>query len=93
MRKDEVITAFLNKRAASNSTGNLSSTGSCLYSYSTCIAEYCKDGDIIMNDTKCSTTTSHHQTLLRRRIHSDKTVSGKNKGIVHLLKLEERWER
>lgn len=91
MRNEEIIEAFLNKKRATNSTGSLSSTGSCLYSYATCIAEYNRDGDIVVNNTRYSTTTSHHQTLLKRRIHSDNIVSGKDRGVLHLLKLEERW--
>lgn len=92
MRKEEVITAFLNKKVASNSTGNLSSTGSCLFSYSTCIAEWCKDGEIIINTTKYSTTTSQHQNLLRRRVSISRTVSDIPRNKVHLLKPEERYE-
>lgn len=46
---------------------NLCSDGNCLYSYKTCIAEW--DGEYLyINETKYSSTTSKHLTLLKRRI-------------------------
>ena len=65
MRNEEVVIAFSHRERAKSSTGSLWSTGDCLYSYSTCIAEYTKDGKLYVNLTKYSTTTSHHQTLVK----------------------------
>lgn len=67
MRNDEVIKAFLSKKEASSSTGNLSSTGDRLFSYQTCIAQFTEDG-IILNKTKYSTTTSRHLNSLEYKI-------------------------
>lgn len=68
MRNEEVVIAFSHREEAKSSTGSLWSTGDCLYSYSTCIAEYDKDGRLYVNLTKYSTTTSHHQTLVKRHL-------------------------
>ena len=68
MRNEEVVKAFARREIAKNSTGSLWSNGNCLYSYSTCIAEYTKDGKLYVNLTKYSTTTSHHQTLVKRHL-------------------------
>ncbi len=38
------------------------STGSTLWSYSTCIAARAPDGSIVINDTRYSVTTTRHQT-------------------------------
>ena len=45
-------------------TGSLYSTGDRLISYSTCIAEWTKDGKLRINVTKYSTTTSKHLSHL-----------------------------
>ena len=68
MRNEEVVIAFSHRERAKSSTGSLWSTGNCLYSYSTCIAEYTKDGKLYVNLTKYSTTTSHHQTSVKRHL-------------------------
>ena len=68
MRNEEVVIAFSHRERAKSSTGSLWSTGDCLYSYSTCIAEYTKDGKLYVNLTKYSTTTSHNQTLVKRHL-------------------------
>lgn len=68
MRNKEVVIAFSHRERAKSSTGSLWSTGDCLYSYSTCIAEYTKDGKLYVNLTKYSTTTSKHQTLVKRHL-------------------------
>ena len=67
MKKIEVITCFIYNKTASNTTGNLRSTGDRLFSYNTCIAQWV-DGGIIVNRTKYSSTTSHHQGMLERRL-------------------------
>lgn len=71
MKNEEVIKSFLNKERAVNSTGSLSSTGNCLYSYSTCIAEYDNKGNLYINLTKYSVTTSKQQYLLKRYINNN----------------------
>ena len=68
MRNEEVVIAFSHRERAKSSTGSLWSTGDCLYSYSTCIAEYTKDGKLYVNLTKYSTTTSHYQALVKRHL-------------------------
>lgn len=68
MRNEEVVIAFSHRERAKSSTDSLWSTGNCLYSYSTCIAEYTKDGKLYVNLTKYSTTTSHHQALVKRHL-------------------------
>ena len=71
MRNEEVVEAFKRKEKAESSTGSLWSTGDCLYSYSTCIAEYSEEGKLYVNLTKYSTTTPHHQTLVKRHLFND----------------------
>lgn len=68
MRNEEVVIAFSHRERAKSSTGSLWSTGDCLYSYNTCIAEYTKDEKLYVNLTKYSTTTSHHQALVKRHL-------------------------
>lgn len=70
MRNEEVVIAFSHKERATNSTGSLWSTGDCLYSYNTCIAEYDKEGKLYVNLTKYSKTTSNHQTIVCKYLHS-----------------------
>lgn len=65
MKNKDVIFNFLNRIPCSSSTGSLSSTGDCLYSYSTCIAEFDNHGRLWYNNTRYSNTTSHHQSYLR----------------------------
>lgn len=64
MRNIEVIIAFINRDKAKSSTGSLWSTGDCLYTYSTCLAEFDKHGNLYVNTTRYSTTSSHHRNLL-----------------------------
>ena len=47
MRNEEVVIAFSHREIAKSSTGSLWSTGDCLYSYHTCIAEYDEEGKLI----------------------------------------------
>lgn len=64
MKNSEVVEAFLRKEMANNSTGSLHSTGTKLFSYATCIAEWeDKEWDndtLIINLTKYSVTSSKH---------------------------------
>lgn len=64
MRNNEVVEAFLRKERAVNSTGSLSSTGTKLFSYATCIAQWYR-GFLIVNYTKYSVTSSTHRNYLR----------------------------
>lgn len=68
MNNEEVVKDFLCKKEAFSNTRNLSSTGNRLFSYSTCIAEYNKDGILYINLTKYSRTTSHHQSILLAKL-------------------------
>ena len=92
MRNEEVVIAFLHRERAKSSTGSLWSTGDCLYSYSTCIAEYTKDGKLYVNLTKYSTTTSHHQTLINRHLFYavHKFVYEIERNRVHIVPKDER---
>ena len=92
MRNEEVVIAFSHRERAKSSTGSLWSTGDCLYSYSTCIAEYTKDGKLYVNLTKYSTTTSHHQTLINRHLFYaiHKFVYEIKRNRVHIVPKDER---
>lgn len=92
MRNEEVVIAFSRREKAESSTGSLWSTGDCLYSYSTCIAEYTKYGMLYVNLTKYSTTTSHHQTLVNRHLFSSihRFVYRIERGKVHIVPKDER---
>lgn len=68
MKLEEIILNFINTRIALGK-GSLQSDGMKLYSYLTCIAEWDKDA-LLINITKYSPTTSHHQNLLKR--HCDR---------------------
>lgn len=91
MRNKEVIEAFSHRREAVSSTGSLRSTGDCLYSYSTCIAEYSREGELYINLTKYSMTTSHHQSLLCRFVSTaHRIMYGIERNITHLVPKNER---
>lgn len=92
MRNEEVVKAFKRREKAESSTGSLWSTGDCLYSYSTCIAEYTKDGKLYANLTKYSKTTSHHQTLMNRHLFYDvhRFLYDIDRGKVHIVPKGER---
>ena len=65
MKNSEVVEAFLKGRVAVNQGGSLFSTGTKLFSYATCIAEWSKDS-LIINLTKYSVTSSKHLYYLKR---------------------------
>ena len=62
---ENLINAFLNGETAEN--GSMSTNGTKLFSYATCIAQRVDD-KILLNVCKYSVTTSKQQTMLRRRI-------------------------
>lgn len=62
MRNRDVVKKFIDKEYASGS--NLYSSGSKLFSYNTCIAQW-YNNTIIINNTKYSSSTSRHQFYLR----------------------------
>jgi hypothetical protein len=64
MRNSEVVEAFLKRKIAVNNGGSLSSTGTKLFSYATCIAEWSNDS-LIINLTKYSVTSSKHLYYLK----------------------------
>lgn len=62
-----VIDSFLRKEI--NSSGHLMSDGKRLISYQTCIAQYTSLGDLLVNMTSYSVTTSKHRNMLLRSSH------------------------
>lgn len=68
MKNEDVVKAFSIRKKAKSYTGSIWSTGDCLYSYHTCIAEYDKNDRLYMNLTKYSVTTSHHQSLMKKHL-------------------------
>lgn len=76
MRNSEVVATFLNKKTAVNWGGSLSSTGTKLFSYATCIAEWDNDS-LIVNLTRYSNTSSKHLYYLKRSYQDNyRTVLG-----------------
>ena len=92
MRNEEVVISFSRREKAKSSTGSLWSTGDCLYSYHTCIAEYSADGKLYINLTKYSTTTSHHQTLVNRHLFNKahRFLYNIERNRVHIVPRDER---
>lgn len=90
MKNKDVIIAFSHRERARNSTGSLWTTGDCLYSYYTCIAEYNREGYLYMNDTRYSVTTSKHQSLCRRYLSVDEFVYGIERNKTHIINENER---
>lgn len=90
MRNEEVVKAFARREIAKNSTGSLWSNGNCLYSYSTCIAEYNVNGRLYINLTKYSVTTSRHQYLVKQYLTADIVVDSINRNKVHIVPRNER---
>lgn len=69
MKNIEVVKSFLIGCIAS--TEHVTTDGTRLWSYNTCIAEKSiVDGKVVLiiNNTKYSQTTSHHQSLLNREV-------------------------
>lgn len=86
MRNSEVVAAFLNRKIAANRSGSLSSTGTKLFSYATCIAEW-NNGSLIINLTKYSVTSSKHLYYLKRSYQGNyHTVLGVPRGESSLSK-------
>lgn len=92
MKNEDVIKAFRNREHANSYTGSLWSTGDCLYSYSTCIAEYNKNDNLYVNLTKYSVTTSRHQTLMKRYLFNDvyKFEYNIERSKLHIVPTDER---
>ena len=92
MRNEKVVIAFSHREKAKSSTGSLWSTGDCLYSYNTCIAEYDKEGKLYVNLTKYSVTTSHHQTLVNKYLFNTvhRFVYRIERNKVHIIPRNER---
>lgn len=65
MKNQELIRAFVRgtKSGIRNGSMSVSSDGGRLYSYNTVIAEK-RDGNVLVNRTKYSVTTSKHQCYL-----------------------------
>lgn len=74
LRNKEVIQAFLDVKGACNRSMSIQSTGLKLYSYQTCIAQHLEDGSLIVNVTKYTTTTSHHQGILRKLLDKSQPI-------------------
>lgn len=72
MRNNQVIEAFLSHNEEMSDNKNLRSTGTKLFLYSTCIAEWVED-TLIVNLTKYSRTTSKIQNRLVKRVLNHKT--------------------
>lgn len=64
MKNEQVIDNFINKKAGKSL--NMSTDGQRLYSYRTCIAEHTETGDVIVNMTYYSSTTSRQRNILVR---------------------------
>lgn len=92
MRNKEVVRAFSHREKAKSSTGSLWSTGNCLYSYSTCIAEYTREEKLYVNLTKYSATTSKHQTLVNRCLFNSiyRFIHDVERNKVHIAPEDER---
>ena len=93
MRNSEVVEAFLKRRVAANNGGSLSSTGTKLFSYATCIAEW-NNGSLIINLTRYSVTSSKHLYYLKRSYQGNHhTVLGVPIGESSLSKYQTKlWE-
>lgn len=76
MTNAEVVDKFLNHERGHSL--NMDSTGEKLYSYNTCMAQFI-DGNLVVNKTKYSVTTSRHMsylnTLLQKYNIAHKTVT------------------
>ena len=83
MNNAEVVKAFFDRKPAESHTGALWTNGTRLFSYQTCVAEFCNDADaveaardnvgadllLLVNETKYSRTTStKHQSPLRHTL-------------------------
>lgn len=80
MRNNQVIDAFLNHNEVVSDNKNLRSTGTKLFSYSTCIAQWLDD-ILIINVTKYSKTTSTIQNRLAERALNRKINTIKVDGV------------
>ena len=68
MKTIDVIFAFKSRKAAK--TSHVSTDGTKLFSYYTCIAQWFNNDTLIINDVKYSCTTSKHQTYLKNAVEN-----------------------
>lgn len=73
MNNNDVARNFT--RGLKGSSGSMMSDGTTLYSYNTAIAKRMPNGEIVINNTKYSKTTSTHVSLLKRNIPSTQPVA------------------
>lgn len=73
MKTIDVIFAFKSRRAAK--TSHVSTDGTKLFSYYTCIAQWYNDNTLIINDNKYSCTTSKHQTYLKNAVENMRGIT------------------
>ena len=72
MKTIDVIFAFKSRKGAK--TGNVSTDGTKLFSYYTCIAQW-YGNILIINDNKYSCTTSKHQTYLKNAVENMRGIT------------------
>jgi hypothetical protein len=72
MRNKDVVKAFIQRKAAK--VQNLESTGDKLISYNTVIAQWTYDGELYINSSYYSATTSRHLGYLKRAIPYDTVI-------------------
>ena len=68
LKNEQVVTEFLNRKEAQSHTGALWSTGDCLFSYGTIIAQW--QGTTLWVNVRgySSTTRGQHQSQLKRHL-------------------------
>lgn len=76
MKNIDVIEKFLNKESAKGS--NLYSDGNKLVNYSTTLAQWHDNYNLIVNNTRYSVSTSKNQNWLRGAITSERGIVVKN---------------
>lgn len=78
MRNQDLCKEFVNQVSniayKEGSSMRVAWDGKRLFSYGTCIGECLSDGSFILNATKYSTTTSKHQTYLKRALEGHKVA-------------------
>ena len=68
MKNIDVIFACKSRKGAQ--TGHVSTDGTKLFSYYTCIAQWFDKDTLIISDVKYSPTTSKHQTYLKNAVEN-----------------------
>lgn len=92
MKNRDIAEQFLNHRASSNRSASLSTDGTRLFSYFTCIAQFYNDpilgkNILIGNNTKYSTTSSRYLNYVRKYIdvYTSKNVPTGTKDLVNYI--------